>query len=455
MDLKILRIDTKTLGDRSYLIHDGKTAAVIDPQRDIDRVNELLIKHNLNLGAVFETHIHNDYVSGGLELSRKHEVPYLINKDDSVTFNRKGISAFEEIVVGTFALKVRSTPGHTFTHLAYQLLNPEGSTMGVFTGGSLLHGTTGRPDLLGQENAYTLAGLQHDSACGLADTFEDDVSIYPTHGFGSFCSATSSLSDSSTISDEKLLNPALLNNREDYITATLAGLDSFPEYFKYMAPINLNGSVPIDLSQLASSTSMQLLDAIASDSWVLDLRSRTAWCKEHVPGTTSLGLDGSLASYAGWLVPHNNRLFLFSDRYEDIDLAQRELSRIGIDRPFGIYVGSTSAFRKTSNIRVAKFSDLPIAMANAKIVILDVRQNLEYKKSHIKSAAHIPFFEVEARLNEISECDEIWVHCASGYRAASVLGLIESSGRKLVLINEDYEAAAFVEGLKIIDNVKT
>jgi hypothetical protein len=29
---------TEALGDRSYVLHDGKTALVIDPQRDLDRV---------------------------------------------------------------------------------------------------------------------------------------------------------------------------------------------------------------------------------------------------------------------------------------------------------------------------------------------------------------------------------------------------------------------------------
>ncbi len=450
MEPQILVIETKSLGDRSYLIHDGKTAAIIDPQRDIDRVNELLIKHDLTLGAVLETHIHNDYISGGLELSRQHATPYLINKEDSVAFNSRGITPLEEIVIGTFALKMRATPGHTFTHMAYQLLNAGGSTIGIFTGGSLLHGTTGRPDLLGQEHARELAGLQHDSVRSLAELLSDEVNIYPTHGFGSFCSATPSISESSTIGDEKFVNPSFLQDRIEYVDSILNTLDRFPDYFKYMSAINASGPLPIDLSHLDSSNSQELLRAIDSGSWVIDLRSRALWSQEHVRGTISLGLDGSMASYAGWLVPHDNRLFLFSNRKEDIDLAQRELTRIGVDRPSGVFIGSTSEFSSPSTVRVATFSELPNAMAHSTIVILDVRQNLEYVKSHIQSAVHIPFYEVRERLNELSERDEIWVHCASGYRAASVLGLIESSGRTAVLINEDYEKAALVDGLKVI-----
>ena len=35
--VEIVAIDTPSLGDRSYLVHDGAVAFVVDPQRDIDR----------------------------------------------------------------------------------------------------------------------------------------------------------------------------------------------------------------------------------------------------------------------------------------------------------------------------------------------------------------------------------------------------------------------------------
>ncbi|MDP2772155.1 MAG: MBL fold metallo-hydrolase, partial [Nocardioides sp.] len=61
-DLTVLPIETPSLGDRSYLVHDGEVAFVVDPQRDIDRVLDLLDKQEVRLTHVFETHIHNDYV---------------------------------------------------------------------------------------------------------------------------------------------------------------------------------------------------------------------------------------------------------------------------------------------------------------------------------------------------------------------------------------------------------
>lgn len=73
MSLTVISLDTQTLGDRGYIAHDGKIALVVDPQRDIDRVEQVLSDNNVTLGAVVETHMHNDYVSGGLVLSQKYQ----------------------------------------------------------------------------------------------------------------------------------------------------------------------------------------------------------------------------------------------------------------------------------------------------------------------------------------------------------------------------------------------
>ena len=101
-------------------------------------------------------------------------------------------------------LRVLATPGHTFNHLAYVLQTAAGVT-GVFTGGSLLFGSTGRPDLLGPDHTGALARAQYASARRLADELPDAAEIFPTHGFGSFCAATQSQARSSTIGREKRL----------------------------------------------------------------------------------------------------------------------------------------------------------------------------------------------------------------------------------------------------------
>ena len=73
-------------------------------------------------------------------------------------------------------VRVLATPGHTFTHLSYALAERSGAgetAVGVFTGGSLLYGATGRPDLLGPDHTDALVRHQHASARKLADALPD------------------------------------------------------------------------------------------------------------------------------------------------------------------------------------------------------------------------------------------------------------------------------------------
>ena len=195
----IVPIETPTLGDRSYLAHDGQVALVIDPQRDIDRVLELAEVAGVRITHVFETHIHNDYVTGGLALASLIGAAYHVNAADDVAYERIPVRDGDIIDVSD-ALRVRviATPGHTYTHLSYSL-ESEWEHVGVFSGGSLLFGSTGRPDLLGPDHTRALVHHQYASAHRLAAELPDQAQVLPTHGFGSFCSATQSDATASTI----------------------------------------------------------------------------------------------------------------------------------------------------------------------------------------------------------------------------------------------------------------
>src|ERR1700746_347082 len=185
---EILPIETPGLGDRSYLVHDGSAALVIDPQRDTDRVTALAAAHGVRVTHVAETHIHNDYPTGGPALAAAAGAAYLVNAADPVAFHRTPVTDGDTVEVsGALAVRVLATPGHTFTHLSY-VLESGGQVSGVFTGGALLYGTTGRPDLLGPEHTGTLARAQYASAHRLA-RLPGTTPVFPTHGFGSFCSA--------------------------------------------------------------------------------------------------------------------------------------------------------------------------------------------------------------------------------------------------------------------------
>lgn len=450
MSITVINLDTPTLGDRSYIAHDGKSALVVDPQRDIDRVIAILEREGLALDTVVETHMHNDYVSGGLVLAREFGAKYITSAEDPVEFERIAAKDLEEFQVGSFGIKALKTPGHTFTHLSYILVDGAGKPHGIFTGGSMLHGSTGRPDLLGPENAPILAGHQFDTAHRIASMLEDRISIHPTHGFGSFCAATSTCGDSSTIADEKKNNPALLMDRERFISETLAGLDAFPAYYKHMGPANHAGPAAIDLSELRRMSTDEVIAAMNRGSYVVDLRHRDRWSAAHLLGTLNFGVDGSFATYFGWIFPYEREVILLSDSNDEIAVAQRELVRIGIDRPAGAFVGEPAEFGTTSSVERVTFNDVPAALKDDGIVVLDVRRNGERHASHIAGTKHIPFHQLTERASELPKEKKIWVHCAGAYRAAAATGILERAGFTPVLINESYEKALGVDALEIV-----
>ncbi|WP_101790760.1 MBL fold metallo-hydrolase [Nonomuraea indica] len=446
-------VETSSLGDRSYLAHDGRVALVVDPQRDIDRILTLAGRLGVRVTHAAETHLHNDYVSGGLALARMTGATYLVAGADEVGFDRLAVADGDEIAVSD-AMRVSAvaTPGHTFHHLSYILTGPAGPE-GVFTGGSLLFGTTGRTDLLGAEHAHTLAHHQHASARRLADLLPDGAQIWPTHGFGSFCSAAQSDAPASTIGREKQANPALRLEADDFVTRTLAGLDAYPAYYAHMGARNSAGADLLDLTPVRAADAAQLRERIQAGEWVVDLRSRKAFATRHLTGTLSFGLDGPMSTWLGWMAPWGAPITLLGESAEQVAAAQRELARIGIDRPAATATGTPEQWAggeqtRLTGLTVATFADLAAARAGrtghdlpAPDVVLDVRMTNEWHDGHIDGATHIPLPELPARLADVPD-GTVWVHCGSGYRAAVATSLLARAGRAVVHIDDDYSGAA-------------
>jgi hydroxyacylglutathione hydrolase len=442
--VEVVAIDTPALGDRSYLAHDGNVELVVDPQRDIDRVLDLAAARGVRITDVFETHLHNDYVTGGLTLARATGAAYHVNAADPVTFDRVAVSDGDTIEVSAvMRVRVLASPGHTFTHLAY-VLQAASHPHAVFTGGSLLYGSTGRPDLLGRAHAGELAHAQFTSAHRLAAELPHDADVYPTHGFGSFCSATQSAGTSSTIGREIRVNPVLRLGEEQYVRELLAGLDAFPAYYAHMGPANAAGPAGPDLSPPRRAEAAEIRRRVEAGEWVVDLRARRAFASGHVAGTLSFDLDGSFATYLGWLIPWGTPLTLLGRTPGEVAEAQRELVRIGIDRPAAAAVGSPGTWADGRALRsypVAGFADLESVRHHRPVVILDVRRDQEWNDSHIAGAVHIPIHELPSRLADVPD-GEVWVHCGAGYRASVAASFLDAADRTVVAVDDEYERAA-------------
>lgn len=441
MDVSI--IETSGLGDRSYLISDGDTAVVVDPQRDIDRVLTRAGDRAVRITHVVETHIHNDYVTGGLELSRAVGAEYVVPAVDGVSYPHRAVTDGNVVDAGPIRLEVLHTPGHTHHHVSYVLRDADDAVHGVFTGGSMLFGTTGRTDLVGPDDTERLTHAQYHSVRKLADRLPADTPIYPTHGFGSFCSATPASGDASTIGEQWQANPALTQDEQSFVDELLAGLSAYPAYYAHMGVINREGPAPVDLTPPAPIDPAELRRRVEAREWVVDLRNRTAFAAGHLQGTLGFELSGSFVSYFGWLYEWGAPVTLIGESPNQIADAKRELVRIVVDRLTGSATGDIDELRDghpLGSYRVADFAALAGQLEDDAVAVLDVRQSNEYNEEHIAGAVNIPLHELAQRLDEVP-AGTVWVHCASGYRSSIGASFLDRAGRDVVLIDDEFTNA--------------
>ncbi|MEV6206798.1 MBL fold metallo-hydrolase [Kitasatospora sp. NPDC051914] len=445
-------VELTGLGNRSYLAGGATAAVAVDPPRDVDRLVEAAARQGVRIALVVETHLHNDYVTGGLELARLTGARYLVPAAARVAFDRVPVADGDVFEVDAgLALRAVATPGHTPHHTAY-VLEEDGRPVAAFTGGSLLIGTVGRPDLVEPRLTEQLARAQHASAHRLADSLPDTTAVLPTHGFGSFCAAGHSADGHSgtTIGTERKQNEALVKEADTFVADLLAGLDDIPAYYAHMGPANAAGPAPIDLTPPRRADAAELAARLAAGEWVVDLRSRVAFAEGHLAGSFNIEGGGSLATYLAWLIPWGRPVTLLAESPEQIAAAQRELARVGIDRPAAAATGGpqdwTADGDRPRSFPRADFAALAAALEPAvapdaeRPVVLDVRRSSERAGGAVSGSVHIPVHLLPGRIGEVPP-GRVWVHCASGMRAAIAASLLDAAGREVVAVDDGFANA--------------
>ncbi len=254
----------------------------------------------------FQTHLHNDYVSGGRELTAATGAEEVIGAGAGLAYEHRPLADGEATAVGALSFRVVDTPGHTPEHVAYAVADTSRADEPalLFTGGSLLVGSVGRTDLLGAEHARPYAEQMFHSLHDRILALEDFVSVFPTHGAGSLCSTGIGSTLSSTIGFERRYNPLLQPAEfEAFARALLAGQPAVPRYFARMRPLNQAGPrvlggipapVPVDLAGLRR--------VAGAGGLVVDLRSPRTFAAGHIPGSLSIPAGSSFSTWLGWVV---------------------------------------------------------------------------------------------------------------------------------------------------------
>jgi rhodanese-related sulfurtransferase len=351
-------------------------------------------------------------------------------------FGHRPAFHYEDLDLGGLVVRPIHTPGHTPEHTSYVMVI-DGRETALFSGGSLLVGSAGRSDLLGEARADTLARLQHGSVTRLA-TLPDEVGLYPTHGSGSFCTTSGAGAYSSTIGVERESNPVLAYEDEDsFVKGQLSGLPAYPAYYRHMGPINLAGSA-------APNLEVPLLDEIPGGVTVVDARPRHEFASGHLPGSLGVELRDSFGTWIGWITDHNTPLVLVLDEDQDTGEAVRQLARIGYDDVRGVIRPSADIFTETYEM-----VDAAAFASTEGTQVLDVRAPHEWEQGTVDGSflSYLPDL-ARGTPPEISGDEPIWLLCGTGYRASIAASILQARGYEPVVLAEGGATQVLAEASK-------
>lgn len=455
--MDIEQILTNGLGNTTYLLASDGEAVVVDPPRDAWRVTAVADARGWRLTHVVETHVHNDYLSGALELRADRRAEIVAPARGRYAFEHRGVDDGDVVEIGGLRLVARATPGHTPEHLAWEVRSDgETGPAAVLTGGSLLVGSAGRTDLLGADATERLTSAQFESLRALA-RLPDHVAVLPTHGAGSFCSAGPVDGDrTSTIGAERRRNP-LLTARDEaaFRLALLGGLGAYPTYYQSMAAINRAGPAVLGRPTLPPVLDAAAFRAAMTDgARVVDARPRSEFASGHIPGSLNIELDDSFASYVGWFVPFGSAVALVLPEPVEpaLEAATVPLFRIGYDRVAGAlaggvegWVGWGGALDAFPTTTMEALHDQAIAGGDG--YALDVRDPHEWREDGVvPGAMQIPLAELGDQLATIPRDGPVTVFCRSGRRAGIAASLLDAAGLDVRLIAKggasDWSAAS-------------
>lgn len=418
------------LGHSSYVIDLGDgTGAVVDPPRFPTDHEELAAGIGLRVAWTLDTHSHADYVTGSPGLAARTDAVFVAPAASRLATPHRPVSDGDHVALAdALELVALATPGHTPDHHAY-VVQRDGRPVAVFSGGSLMVGTIGRTDLCGADQTESLAHQMFHSLRRF-DELADDVSVYPTHGAGSFCSAPGASERTTTLGRERTANALLrISDEDEFVERLIAGFGTFPTYFGRLPELNRLGPRRYDsVPRLERLSPANVDHHLAGGGVVVDVRPAAAFAAGHIPGSLANTLRPPFASWLGWLVEAKRSIaFVLDDDQDRVELVRRCLD-VGHENLAGELTGGITAWRGSGRPVATIEMVEPKAM---RPLVVDVRQTDEYTAGHIPGAHHAELGSIAtARVPE----EPFTVMCGHGERAMTAASLLAARGHADVTV---------------------
>jgi glyoxylase-like metal-dependent hydrolase (beta-lactamase superfamily II)/rhodanese-related sulfurtransferase len=242
----LLQVRRNGKGCLSYVLVDGREAAVIDPSVSTDAYLELAARHGARVTKVLETHVHADHLSRARDLAMHTQAELIYPENDRVTVLYRAVRDGDRLRVGAVELEVIATPGHTGESVCYRI----GGDV-LLTGDTLFTSAVGRPDLEkgnagAEKGAHTLWASLHKKVEGLPGSLR----VLPAHhataiGFDGTPVAA-------TLADLRTRLELLQVPEDAFVATVLRSLQAKPPNFEMVIAVNegkagLEGIDPLDV----------------------------------------------------------------------------------------------------------------------------------------------------------------------------------------------------------------
>jgi hydroxyacylglutathione hydrolase len=431
------------LAHASYFIGDEstRTAAVVDPRRDIEQYLEEADRHGLQIRHVFLTHFHADFVAGHMELRDRAGATIYLGARAHAEYAFTPLADGAVVELGRVRLQALETPGHTSESIAilvFDLDRDPSRPHAVLTGDTLFAGDVGRPDLrasLGW-SATELGRMLFESLRTKILPLPDETLVYPAHGAGSLCGKNIGKETFSTIGAERRSNYALQPMSVDsFVALVTADQPDAPPYFTYDAVLNARERPTLETileRELTPLALAQVLDLQAGGAQVLDVRDAGDFATAHLTGSINIGLGGQYATWAGTLLDRERAIVLVAEPGREAEAAMR-LGRIGFDNVAGYLEGGMQTIESRPD-RIARTERVSPGLLAEYLaspsppLVLDVRTAAEWKTAHIPGSVNIPLNHLDHDARAIPRDRPIAVSCAGGYRSSIAASLLQRQG---------------------------
>ncbi|MGI8925102.1 MAG: rhodanese-like domain-containing protein [Tepidiformaceae bacterium] len=429
--MEVLPFVHEGLGNSSYLVAlPGNAAALIDPDRTIDRYLAAAAARDWAITHVFETHLHADFLSGASEAAAATGATLFAPAGAGARFSHRPLKPGVAIPLDGVQAEALATPGHTPEHLAYVFRPPSGPPA-LFSGGSLIVGGAARTDLISPQLTDALTRAQFHSLTEAFNALPGGTALYPTHGGGSFCASGGGGQRTSTLAAERLHNPLLAyDSEDDFARSFPATFPAVPAYFSRMRAINQRGPRPRAEIAAPPALTPHAFEQVRPSCVVIDVRPAAEFFEGHIPGAVCIAFRDAFATWLGWLIPEGSSL-LFVTGETPVERVVDEALLVGYERFAGVLEGGMTAWA-AAGFAIDRETVIDPGAAQAALqsgaLLLDVREPPEVAAGHIESASFIPLGSLPAELAALPRERPIITQCAAGERSATALSLLRRAG---------------------------